>query len=210
MKHLKKFNENFFSNFMYKLFRDDQQFKNRIKITDDILTRLKDYSSDKGLNIDDSSTAYVYAWKEGNDKMEWNYDGKYLYYNSKYADIINNLVSFSDEEKIQELIDQYLAFLSDDGFDIKLIDEDQDGFYAMIIYITLPKNNFKWDDIMDYIIPFLHILSNDYNFTILTNSQNKKNVIKQDDIINNEEKVYDNIKDLLFNSLEIDLTQKRT
>jgi uncharacterized membrane protein YheB (UPF0754 family) len=79
------------SDMMYNVFKGKNSFKNRIKTTPEVVNKLAQISKEKGINVDESGR---WAWKEGSDKMDWNYDAKdgYLYYGDEYKDIINQLL----------------------------------------------------------------------------------------------------------------------
>jgi hypothetical protein len=79
-----------FDDIMYSIFKGKDGFKNRIKTSPEAVIKLAQISKEKGLNVDESGR---WAWKEGSDKMDWNYDAEegYLYYGDEYKDIIKNL-----------------------------------------------------------------------------------------------------------------------
>ncbi len=101
MKNLKTFteflNESLLSNIkdaiknkdFYHLFKDGNMHTNRTKITFDQAKKLVAKSQDLGLQVDlqDKSS---WAYKKGDDKTEWYYDGKesYLYYKDEYKQYI--------------------------------------------------------------------------------------------------------------------------
>lgn len=98
MKNIKSFdsfNEGFISNIAdaiknkdaYHLFKSEQGFGNRSKIDSDTLKKLQEESKKQGLKIDKTAKS-IWAYKEGGNKMEWNYDGEYIYYNDKYKKFI--------------------------------------------------------------------------------------------------------------------------
>jgi hypothetical protein len=71
---------------------------------------------------------------------------------------------------IKELSDNYLAYLLDDGFETEVYSQNIDTIiitisnYNRIEDILTPEwLEFKWNDVKDYILPFLQILDNDYN-----------------------------------------------
>ena len=67
-------------------FLNDENSFTSEALVDNLIT----YVKEKGLNVDESGR---WAWKEGSDKMDWNYDAEegYLYYGDEYKDIIKNL-----------------------------------------------------------------------------------------------------------------------
>jgi len=78
------------SNMMYNVFKGKNSFKNRTKTTPEVVSKLAQISKEKGLNVDESGR---WAWKEGSDKMDWNYDAKdgYLYYGDEYKNIVDKI-----------------------------------------------------------------------------------------------------------------------
>lgn len=69
------------------------------------------------------------------------------------------------EDNLQDFCEQYLAYLLDDGFKVRIIVRDW-----MITEIAIFKHDFRyggnpfdWNLVKDYIIPFLEILSRKYN-----------------------------------------------
>jgi hypothetical protein len=77
------------------------------------------------------------------------------------------------EQELKEFCDDYLAYLYDDGFTIKIFGGD---FNSSYLTSTLPKGRFniwlqkdnaksffKWDDVKDYYIPFLQVLLDKYD-----------------------------------------------
>jgi hypothetical protein len=77
------------------------------------------------------------------------------------------------QEELQEFCESSLAYLMDEGFTIKIYSREMPGDRARSYIpkgqfnIFLQKDNardfFKWDDIIDYYIPFLQLLSNRYD-----------------------------------------------
>ena len=85
----------------------------------------------------------------------------------RYLKRYNESVS---EEDLREFCESSLAYLMDEGFTIKIYGE------RTLPYSSLPKGQFniwlqkdnaksffKWDEIKDYYIPFLQLLSNRYD-----------------------------------------------
>jgi hypothetical protein len=73
------------------------------------------------------------------------------------------------QEDLQDFCESSLAYLLDEGFTIKIMGGD-DQFTRLPrgqFNIFLQKDNarefFKWDDVKDYYIPFLQLLSNRYD-----------------------------------------------
>jgi len=65
--------------------------------------------------------------------------------------------------ELRELCDCYLAYLTDDGFYIDIC-------YIKNLYLDITKDDhlstFTYSEIMDYLIPFLIILKDDYTISI--------------------------------------------
>ena len=85
----------------------------------------------------------------------------------KYLRKFNEGVS---EEDIRDFCESSFAYLMDEGFTIKIFDSDSRPFSTLRsgeFNIWLQKDNaksfFKWDDVKDYYIPFLQLLSNRYD-----------------------------------------------
>ena len=72
------------------------------------------------------------------------------------------------QEDLQDFCESSLAYLMDEGFTIKIYGPDVPGRHLpkRQFNIWLHKDNakefFKWDDVKDYYIPFLQLLSNRY------------------------------------------------
>ena len=77
-------------------------------------------------------------------------------------------------EELQDFCETSLAYLMDEGFTIKIYSRESSGDNRTRSYIPQgqfniflqkdnPRDFFKWDDIMDYYIPFLQLLSNRYD-----------------------------------------------
>ena len=123
--------------------------------------------------------------------------------------------------ELQEFCNSYLAYLIDDGFNIKcnkgngflLINIEKNiKMLSRINSVTELNNNFikglfKWDDIKDDFIPFYNILSNKYNILEVSlfcdaisipwfRQKNPKIVITSDDIL--EDKINDKIDNIQF------------
>lgn len=60
-------------------------------------------------------------------------------------------------QELQEFCDNSLVYLIDDGFVIDFFGKVNDDFHLIIL--NKQKNVFNWNDIKDYYIPFLKLLS---------------------------------------------------
>ena len=80
-------------------------------------------------------------------------------------------------EDLQEFCESSLAYLIDVGFSITIFAHGSTDFWISHLHSTLPKGHFtiwlkknngikqdffKWDDVKDYYIPFIQLLSNRY------------------------------------------------
>ena len=67
-------------------------------------------------------------------------------------------------EELQDLCDSYFAYLYDEGFEVRIstgiLDERSPSWHIKINKPNSsgPTYNFSWNDIKDYLIPFLQIL----------------------------------------------------
>jgi hypothetical protein len=85
----------------------------------------------------------------------------------------NDLYNQVDEVELQDFCETYLAYLLDDtDFEIEVVDTEssgsKSGWDSYIIWLgkTLEYRRiqpFKWDDIKDYYIPFVTMLSREYD-----------------------------------------------
>lgn len=99
-------------------------------------------------------------------------------------------LSEDDFTELKDFCDNSLAYLLDDGYEIKL----RPGFYDrdegyMIVTLYFPGDNydtndsysttgeFHWNDVKDYYIPFLQLLSRRYKLGTLQNKTTKGNNI---------------------------------
>jgi len=85
----------------------------------------------------------------------------------RYLKRYNESVS---EEDLRDFCESSMAYLMDEGFTIKIHGQRTTPFSSLPkghFNIWLHKNNatefFKWDEVKDYYIPFLQLLSNRYD-----------------------------------------------
>lgn len=84
----------------------------------------------------------------------------------KYLKRFNESVS---EEDLRDFCESSLAYLMDEGFTIKIYSNDDPrtrlprGEFNIWLQKDNAKSFFKWDDVKDYYIPFLRLLSNRYD-----------------------------------------------
>ena len=79
----------------------------------------------------------------------------------------NDLYSQVDEVELQDFCETYLAYLLDDtSFKIEVIDTENWDSYIIWLGKTLVDRRiqpFSWDEIKDYYIPFVTMLSREYD-----------------------------------------------
>ena len=78
----------------------------------------------------------------------------------------NDLYSQVDSDELQDFCETYLAYLLDDtSFKIEVIDTEKWDSYIIWLGKTLnPRiQPFHWNDIKDYYIPFVTMLSREYD-----------------------------------------------
>lgn len=74
---------------------------------------------------------------------------------------------FGVDDKLQDFCDNYLAYLIDYGFKVSLnyneisILQPDDG-------MGLLDKTFSWDSVKDYVIPFIEVLYDEYNYDKLS------------------------------------------
>lgn len=98
-------------------------------------------------------------------------------------DIQVELVELVDLEVIKNFIELNLIHLIDSGFDIKISDKDE----FFLITIQKKLSYFKWLEVKDDFIPFIHILNIVYklgNFILLTRSNQNEHLVKKKSITN--------------------------
>ena len=86
------------------------------------------------------------------------------------------------EEDIRDFCESSLAYLMDEDFTIKILNSER-PFSSLVkgeFNIWLQKDNvksfFKWDDVKDYYIPFLQLLSNRYDIGGFDTTNGEKNI----------------------------------
>ena len=98
----------------------------------------------------------------------------------------NDLYSQVDEAELQDFCETYLAYLLDDtSFKIEVIDTERSGaksaWDSYIIWLgkTLDRRiqPFHWNDIKDYYIPFVTILSREYDLNDIDLDQKGSSII---------------------------------
>lgn len=80
------------------------------------------------------------------------------------------------KKELQDFCEMYLAYLLDEGFEVKINEEDGDVFVLDIERVSVFNNytegpfgtrfidnSFKWNEISDHFITFYHMLSREYN-----------------------------------------------
>jgi hypothetical protein len=84
----------------------------------------------------------------------------------KYLKSFESLSFPSDTDKLREYSRNYLAYLMDAGFNIQVTSltqiNDNNTNKVNIIINKSGYGNFKWNEVKDYLIPFLTMLNQDY------------------------------------------------
>ena len=113
---------------------------------------------------------------------------KYLERYSVIHSLLEQSSNLSEDDftELKEFCDNSLAYLLDDGYEIKLTrDRIQTGYNYyedgyMVVTLHFPGDNyntndsyattkeFHWNDVKDYYIPFIQLLSNRYEILIQT------------------------------------------
>ena len=101
----------------------------------------------------------------------------------KYLRKFNESMS---KEDLQDFCESTFAYLMDEGFTIKIFDNNsrpfstlRPGEFNIWLQKDNPKSFFKWDDVKDYYIPFLQLLDNRYDiggFYENTSKTDEKNI----------------------------------
>ena len=92
----------------------------------------------------------------------------------------NDLYSQVDSDELQDFCETYLAYLLDDtSFKIEVIDTEKWNSYIIWLgKILNPRiQPFKWDDIKDYYIPFVTMLSREYDLNDSDLDQRSSSII---------------------------------
>jgi hypothetical protein len=133
-----------------------------------------------------------------------------------------DITTFSLEQVLKEQSEEYLAYLLDKGFEIVVSELD-----IHIVKNTTTSQDFGevfyWEDIKDSLIPYLHILSQEYDFSLIfvdygsngsTQEQKyphkSRKDFKSETIFNNEKKVDKELKNFNIEKLLIRLSVKDT
>jgi hypothetical protein len=86
----------------------------------------------------------------------------------------NESLTEDEVDELTEFCETSLAYLLDDGYEVFVQREWNVGFH--VIFKLEDSEDFYWNDIKDYFIPFLQLLSRRYKFGIyaaLGNSRRK-------------------------------------
>lgn len=108
--------------------------------------------------------------------------------------------SVSNIKDINTLSNNYLAYLYDEGVRIGI--SDNGYIYKDSIYVELVLPDLSWDDIKDYIIPYIDALRNNYEFIIGEYVDNPVNFFYMDsdeETVNSEKSIDDIISDNMDN-----------
>jgi hypothetical protein len=84
------------------------------------------------------------------------------------------------KEAIKEICDNYLAYLKDDGFIVRIVRSVPDAFF---VYIGLDGFNqdgqrdyFSWNSVKNHLIPFFHYLVKDFTIQDNPKGTNKRGI----------------------------------
>ena len=93
----------------------------------------------------------------------------------------NDLYSQVDSDELQDFCETYLAYLLDDtSFKIEVVESQGWNSYTIWLGKTLVDRRiqpFKWDDIKDYYIPFVTMLSREYDLNDIDLDQRGSSII---------------------------------
>jgi hypothetical protein len=92
----------------------------------------------------------------------------------------NDLYSQVDEAELKDFCETYLAYLLDDtSFKIEVVDTEKWDSYIIWLGKTLnPRiQPFRWDEIKDYYIPFVTMLSREYDLNDKDLDQRSSSII---------------------------------
>jgi hypothetical protein len=67
-----------------------------------------------------------------------------------------------DHDELKDFVEDCLAYLLDEGFNVFIPKSNFIMHGSVAIWLALKSNGFTWDDIKDYYIPLLKLLSNRY------------------------------------------------
>ena len=91
-----------------------------------------------------------------------------------------DLYSQVDEVELKDFCETYLAYLLDDtSFKIEVVESPKwDSYIMWLGKILNPRiQPFKWDDIKDYYIPFVTMLSREYDLNDIDLDQRSSSII---------------------------------
>ena len=77
----------------------------------------------------------------------------------KHLKRFNESLTDDEVEELKDFCESSLAYLLDDGYYVYIQREWNVGFHVLF---GLPNDNFFWNDVKDYYIPFLQLLSRRY------------------------------------------------
>jgi len=84
----------------------------------------------------------------------------------KYLKRIFESSELSDINELQDFCEMYLAYLTDEDWEVEISVEHSFRKTFRITINNSPKNITSWDQIKDKIIPFLEMLKKNYNFGV--------------------------------------------
>ena len=71
--------------------------------------------------------------------------------------------SLSPKEELEDFCDTHLAYLTDKNFEVEYTEQYGGHMTEVVIKISGVTQIFTWDEVKDHFIPFLHMLSKQYN-----------------------------------------------
>jgi hypothetical protein len=84
----------------------------------------------------------------------------------KYLKRIFESSELSDANDLQDFCEMYLAYLTDEDWEVEISGEHSFRKTFRITINNSPKNITSWDQIKDKVIPFLEMLKKNYNFGV--------------------------------------------
>lgn len=84
-----------------------------------------------------------------------------------------------DFNKLKELVDSNIAYLTDDGFDVRYYV----SYPIVTIRIYRGNNWFKWDDIKYDFLPLLELINNNYKLIDYNKDKDSEILINQTDAL---------------------------
>ena len=117
---------------------------------------------------------------------------------------------------LEDFIDSNLAYLLDMGpiYSGYVIQDKLKDKVIITIRFSVNGLSFNWDDVKDYMIPFIYRLNNQYKieeircFYDVLHSYNQQELISVDDLINDNLDALPKLNDFILNRMEIIIKKK--